>query len=84
MRNFHHSKAMAETIRDELAKKGITLSRAESLELVAKAFGVADWNTLASKMRQAPATPEVTQKDGPRETWPEVARPFYERHLTPE
>ena len=84
MRNFNHSKAMAATIRDELAKKDIELSRAESLELVAKAFGLADWNTLASKMRQAKDAPELPEKGEPRAIWPEVARPFYDRHLTPE
>ena len=84
MRNFRHSKAMASTIRDELAIKGVELSRAESLELIAKAFGLTDWNTLASKMRQATVTPEPPDEGEPEETWPEVARPFYDRHLTPE
>lgn len=39
-----------------LAAKGLTITVSESPELIAKAFGVADWNTLSSAVRaNAPA-----------------------------
>jgi len=53
MRDFRDAKAMAKTLRAALAAKNLKLSISESLELVAKAFGVADWNTLAAAIRTA-------------------------------
>jgi hypothetical protein len=54
MRDFRDAKAMAKTLRAALAAKGVKLSISESLEVVAKAFGAADWNTLAAAIRAAP------------------------------
>jgi ATP-dependent Clp protease ATP-binding subunit ClpA len=42
---------MAHTIRAALAAKGHKISVGESLELIAQAFGTADWNTLAALIR---------------------------------
>jgi hypothetical protein len=53
MRDFRDAKAMAKTIRAALAAKGLKLSISESLELVAKALGAADWNTLAAAIRRS-------------------------------
>jgi hypothetical protein len=53
MRDFRDAKAMAQTIRAALAAKGVKLSIGDSLELVAKAFGAADWNTLSAAIRAA-------------------------------
>ena len=58
MRDFRDAKAMAQTIRAALAAKGVKLSVGESLELVAKAFGAADWNTLSAAIRAARSGPE--------------------------
>src|SRR5262245_34901475 len=56
MRDFRDAKAMAGTLRAALAAKGLKITVSESLELIAKAFGVADWNTLSAAVRaQAPA-----------------------------
>ena len=52
MRDFRDSKIMAQTLRAALAAKGHKISVADSLELVAKAFGVADWNTLAAAIKR--------------------------------
>jgi hypothetical protein len=50
MRTYLQSKAMAKSLRDELATKNISLSHSECLEIVARQFGFHDWNTLASKI----------------------------------
>ena len=56
MRDFRDAKAMAAILRAALAAKGFKITISESLELIAKAFGVADWNTLSAAVRaKAPA-----------------------------
>src|SRR6185312_1852831 len=45
MRDFRDAKAMARTLRDTLATKVVAISHSESLELVSRRLGVADWNT---------------------------------------
>ena len=47
------SKAVASTVRKELAARGVELSHSDSLEIAAKAFGSTDWNTLSAKIKQA-------------------------------
>ena len=53
MRDFRDAKAMARTLRGALAEHGLTLSHSQSLELIAKAFGMNDWNTLSAKIEAA-------------------------------
>jgi small subunit ribosomal protein S1 len=48
MRDFRDAKAMARTLRETLAAKGVTISNSESLELAARMLGERDWNTLAA------------------------------------
>ena len=48
MRDFRDAKAMARTLREALAAKGVTISNSEALELVARMLGERDWNTLAA------------------------------------
>src|SRR5258708_15773627 len=50
MRDFRDAKLMAQTLRKALSAKNIRISQGECLELVAKEFGVADWNTLSAKL----------------------------------
>jgi catechol 2,3-dioxygenase-like lactoylglutathione lyase family enzyme len=50
MRTHLQSKAMAKSLRDDLAAKNVALSHSECLEIVARQFGFGDWNTLASKI----------------------------------
>ena len=59
MRDFRHAKAMAHTLRASLAARGFKITVSQSLELIAEAFGVADWNTLAAAIR-AQAAPANT------------------------
>jgi ATP-dependent Lon protease len=42
MRDFHDAKAMAQTLRDELKAKGVSLTHRDVLELVAKTLGFQD------------------------------------------
>lgn len=51
MRDFRDAKAMAHTLRAALATKGFKITISQSLELIAEAFGVADWNTLSAAIR---------------------------------
>jgi hypothetical protein len=57
MRDFRDAKAMAHTLRAALATKGTRVTNSESLELIAQAFGVADWNTLSATIRDEAASP---------------------------
>jgi hypothetical protein len=42
MRDFRAAKLMAQTLRKALAAQNITISHSESLELIAKEFGMAE------------------------------------------
>jgi ribosomal protein S1 len=58
MRDFRDAKAMARTLREALAVKGVKINNSEALELVARMLGERDWNTLcaaieASRLREA-------------------------------
>jgi Glyoxalase superfamily protein/Clp amino terminal domain, pathogenicity island component len=57
MRDFRGAKAMAQTIRAALAANGHKITIAESLELIAKGFGAADWNTLSAAIKSAEREP---------------------------
>lgn len=84
MRTFIHSKAVATTFRTELAARGVQLSHSDSLEITAKAFGAPDWNTLSAKIKQAAASDTSAGEEPAVLSWRDLARPIYERHLTPE
>jgi len=57
MRDFRDAKVMAHTLRAALATKGHKVTNSESLELIAQAFGVTDWNTLSAAIREEAAGP---------------------------
>jgi ATP-dependent Lon protease len=67
MRDFRDAKAMAQSLREALAAKSITISHSESLELIAKALGTADWNTLSASITQETGEASTTRstQDGP-------------------
>jgi len=48
MRTFRDAKAMAKTLRQGLSERNIDLTHSDCLELIARQFGVAAWNTLAA------------------------------------
>jgi ATP-dependent Lon protease len=65
MRDFRDAKAMAQTLRESLTTKAVTISHSESLELVSRMLGVADWNTLSALLhaeRHDTAAPMVRLK----------------------
>jgi ATP-dependent Lon protease len=51
MRDFRDAKAMAQTLRDTLKARSVTLTHSESLELIARTFGVHDWNVLSAAIQ---------------------------------
>jgi len=61
MRDYRDAKAMAQTLRQALKERSASLTHSESLELIAKVLGVADWNVLSARIQAAPssATPAI-------------------------
>jgi hypothetical protein len=57
MRDFRDAKAMAQTLRDELQAKSVSVTHSESLELVARALGFHDWHVLAAKIQSGRRLP---------------------------
>ncbi|MEY9107151.1 ATP-dependent Lon protease [Bradyrhizobium yuanmingense] len=51
MRDFRDARAMAHTLRESLTTKAVNISHSESLELVSRMLGVADWNTLSAMLQ---------------------------------
>jgi len=62
MRDFRDAKAMAHTLRSTLATQGHKITNSQSLELIAKAFGAADWNTLSAAIRAEPKEPSKVER----------------------
>lgn len=61
MRDFRDAKSMAQALRTALAALGFKITVSQSLELIAQAFGVSDWNTLSAAIRSGTAAvPENT------------------------
>ena len=50
MRDFRDAKAMAQTLRDCLTAKAVPIGHSESLDMVSRILGVADWNTLSAML----------------------------------
>lgn len=80
MRDFRDAKIMAQTLRAVLAAKGLKITIGESLELVAKGFGAADWNTLSAAIRAAEAEPEAPERPERRRPRRKRASPFIPSH----
>jgi hypothetical protein len=53
MHSFLDSKTMAKALRTALAERSIDITHSDSLELVARQFGLNDWNTLSAKIEAA-------------------------------
>ena len=62
MRDYRDAKAMAQTLRQAFKDKSVALTHSESLELVAKVLGLADWNTLSAQIN---ASPKPTSAEAP-------------------
>src|ERR1700742_3963737 len=57
MRDFRDAKAMAQTLREALKTKSVSITHSESLELIARSFGLPDWNHLAAKIQASEPAP---------------------------
>jgi hypothetical protein len=76
MRDFRDAKAMARTLRQALAAKGVKISQGEALELIARVLGERDWNTLAATIEAEAQKPEAPKSEPEtRKSEPEPARP---------
>lgn len=53
MRDFRDAKLMAKTLRQILAEREIALTHSETLEIVARQFGLDQWNILVAKIDEA-------------------------------
>jgi uncharacterized protein len=59
MRDFRDAKAMAQTLREVLTAKSVSLTHSESLELVAKVLGFRDWNVLSARIQSERPSPDA-------------------------
>lgn len=50
MRDYRDAKTMAQALRKGLAAQDVSLTHSQSLELIAQAFGLDNWNILAAKI----------------------------------
>ena len=57
MRDFRDAKAMAQTLRDALKTKSVSITHSESLELIARTCGLPDWNYLVAKIQASEPAP---------------------------
>jgi len=64
MRDFRDAKLMAHSLRAALKAKGVEISHSEALELIAKAFGFANWNILSARIDAAERTRASTDGAG--------------------
>ena len=88
MRDFRDAKTMAQTLRETLTTKAVIISHSESLEMVSRMLGVADWNTLSAMLqstrrdtaapagkrpREANSYPAIPLRDFDSPAWPSGA-----------
>jgi len=64
-----NAKTMAKSLRDSLVDRNVSLSHSTCLEIVARQFGFADWNTLSAKL---PAQEVLEIPPGKAKTYPEM------------
>ena len=90
MRTYRDAKAMARTLRACLAEKNVDASHGECLELVARQFGISDWNVMAAMLQRveaeggpAAATDLVLHESIPVLRVPRIeeSKSFYEHFL---
>ena len=64
MRDYRDAKDMARMLREALAARHHKITVGESLEMIARLFGAADWNTLSASIKNAERLPKSSEKDG--------------------
>lgn len=60
MRTYRDAKIMAKALREELARRNTALSHGECLDVVARQFGLENWNILAARLNEPPAPAGVS------------------------
>ncbi|MGI2036434.1 glyoxalase superfamily protein [Rhizobium panacihumi] len=65
MHSYLDAKLMAKALRQALAERKVSLTHSDCLELVAKQYGLPDWNTLAARIDAA--SPTLTALPLPRD-----------------
>lgn len=60
MRDFRDAKAMAQSLRKAMSTRQIVLTHSETLEIVSRMLGFADWNTLSALITTDRGTPAQT------------------------
>ena len=65
MRDFRDAKVMAHAVRDALKAKAVEITHSESLELIANAFGFANWNILSAKIEAARPRADAEREPSP-------------------
>jgi hypothetical protein len=53
MRDHRDAKAMAKALREALAARQLAITHSEALEIVARQFGLANWNILSATIERA-------------------------------
>jgi hypothetical protein len=81
MRDFRDAKAMAHTLRAALAAKDLKITTSQSLELIAKAFGAADWNTLSAAILAETPAPRANASPPSSPTTERVPEPRFSATL---
>lgn len=59
MRDHRDAKVMAKTLREVLAARDLTITHSEALEIVARQFGLANWNILSAKIEASPEPSDI-------------------------
>ena len=59
MRSYLDAKLMARALKLALAEDGTEISHSKALDIVARQFGLDDWNVLAAKIAQAEPVQEI-------------------------
>jgi len=62
MHTFMDAKLMAKLLRQALAERNMEVSHSDSLEVVARQFGVANWNILSAKIEGAGIATDIIPK----------------------
>ena len=64
MRDYRDAKIMARMLREALAARHHEITVGESLEMIARLFGAADWNTLSANIKNSERLEKSTETDG--------------------
>ncbi|MDN2579149.1 glyoxalase superfamily protein [Aquibium sp. ELW1220] len=65
MRTYLDAKAMAKSLREAMRETGVDLTHSAALELVARQFGLPNWNVLSAKIGAAGTTDGEGAGDAP-------------------